>query len=164
MNSRKIVIGAVLVLIGLPIVLLLIVFVSFYAVFYFPNRTSATTGTIVSSGEKREYLLYVPKSHDRVVTAPFFVATKLEAFRGRGRGDYTNSHDLEDLLTVIDCREAIVSEIAGAMEVRHYIAEQFRTLLATRAFVDALPGYLLPDASSQGRLPILLSRIKEIAK
>ena len=87
MNSRKIVIGAVLVLIGLPIVLLLIVFVSFYAVFYFPNRTSATTGTIVSSGEKREYLLYVPKSYDRVVTAPFFVATKLEAFRGRGRGD-----------------------------------------------------------------------------
>ena len=162
MNTRKIVIRAVLVLIGLPIVLLLIVFVSFYAVFYFPNRTSATTGTIVSSGEKREYLLYVPKSYDRVVTAPFFVATKLEAFRGRG--DYTNSHDLEDLLTVIDCREAIVSEIAGAMEVRHYIAEQFRTLLATRAFVDALPGYLLPDASSQGRLPILLSRIKEIAK
>jgi len=48
------------------------------------------------------------------------------------------------------------------MEVRHYIAEQFRTLLATRAFVDALPGYLLPDASSQGRLPILLSRIKKM--
>ena len=50
------------------------------------------------------------------------------------------------------------------MEVRHCIAEQFRTLLATRAFVDALSGYLLPDSSSQGRLPILLSRIKEIAK
>src|SRR6266404_2785144 len=95
----------------------------------------------------RDNLLCVPKSYDPVVTAPFFVATKLEAFRGRG--DYTNSHDLEDPLTVIDCREVIVSEIAGAMEVRHYIAEQFRTLLATRAFVDALPGYLLPDASSQ---------------
>ena len=24
----------------------------------------------------------------RVVTAPYFIATKLEAFRGRGRGDY----------------------------------------------------------------------------
>ena len=31
----------------------------------------------------------------RVVTAPYFLATKLEAFRGRKRGDYANSHDLE---------------------------------------------------------------------
>ncbi|HYT19077.1 MAG TPA: PHB depolymerase family esterase [Candidatus Polarisedimenticolia bacterium] len=65
MNSRKIVIRAVQVLIGLPIVLVLIVYGSFYAVFYFPNRSSAITSTIVSSGQKREYLLYVPKSYDR---------------------------------------------------------------------------------------------------
>jgi hypothetical protein len=39
--------------------------VIFGPVFYFPNWTSATTGTIVSSGEKREYLLYVPKSYWR---------------------------------------------------------------------------------------------------
>jgi uncharacterized membrane protein YvlD (DUF360 family) len=65
MNTRKIVVRAVLVLIGLPIVLVLLTFGFFYSVFYFPNWTSATTGTIVSSGEKREYLLYVPKSYDR---------------------------------------------------------------------------------------------------
>jgi polyhydroxybutyrate depolymerase len=66
-------IGAVLVLIGLPIVLALIVYGFFYAVFYFPNWTSATTGTIVSSGEKREYLLYVPKSHDRAKPTPLVI-------------------------------------------------------------------------------------------
>jgi hypothetical protein len=32
----------------------------------------------------------------RMVTAPFFVATKLEAFKGRGRGDFFGSRDLED--------------------------------------------------------------------
>jgi polyhydroxybutyrate depolymerase len=73
MNSRKIVIGAALVLIGLSIVLVLIVYGSFYAVFYFPNRTSATTGTIVSSAEKREYLLYVPKSYDRAKPTPLVI-------------------------------------------------------------------------------------------
>jgi len=73
MNSRKIVIGAALVLIGLPIVLVLIVYGSFYAVFYFPNRTSATTGTIVSSAAKREYLLYVPKSYDRAKPTPLVI-------------------------------------------------------------------------------------------
>jgi len=70
MNFRKIVIRVALVLIGLPIVLLLLAFGFFYSVFYFPNRTSATTGTIVSSGEKRKYLLYVPRSYDRAKPTP----------------------------------------------------------------------------------------------
>jgi hypothetical protein len=99
----------------------------------------------------------------RVVTAPYFLATKLEAFRGRGKGDYTNSHDLEDLLTVIDGRETIVQEVADTPELRSYLAEQFRALLATPAFLDALPGYLPPDVSSQGRVPILRARIQQMA-
>jgi hypothetical protein len=100
----------------------------------------------------------------RVVTAPYFVATKLEAFRGRGHGDYTSSRDLEDLLAVIDGRDAISKEIAGVAEIRSYIAEQFRSLLANQAFIDALPGYLLPDPGSQSRSSILVNRITEIAK
>jgi predicted nucleotidyltransferase len=99
----------------------------------------------------------------RVVTAPYFLATKLEAFRGRGKGDYANSHDLEDLLTVIDGRETIVQETADTPELRSYLAEQFRALLATPAFLDALHGYVLPDVSSQGRVPILRARIQQIA-
>ena len=98
----------------------------------------------------------------RVVTAPFFIATKLEAFRVRGKGDYTNSQDLEDLLTVVDGRETIVGEIADTVAVRSYIAELFRAMLETRAFLDALSGYLLPDAASQERLPILKDRMKQI--
>ena len=66
-------IGAALVLLGLPIVLVLIVYGFFCAVFYFPNRTSATTGTIDSSAEKREYLLYVPKSYDRAKPTPLVI-------------------------------------------------------------------------------------------
>jgi hypothetical protein len=34
-----------------------------------------------------------------------------------------NSHDLEDLLTVIDGREAIVQELADTPALRSYIAE-----------------------------------------
>jgi poly(3-hydroxybutyrate) depolymerase len=78
-NTRKIVIRAVLVVIGLPIVLVLLAFGFFYSVFYFPNWTSATTGTLVSSGEKREYLLYVPKSYDRAKPTP------LDCLTAKGR-------------------------------------------------------------------------------
>jgi polyhydroxybutyrate depolymerase len=74
MHRRKIVIRAVLVVIGLPISLVLLAVGFFYSVFYFPNWTSATTGTMVSSGEKREYLLYVPKSYDRAKPTPLVIS------------------------------------------------------------------------------------------
>lgn len=100
----------------------------------------------------------------RVVSPPYFCATKLVAFRGRGRGDYTASHDLEDFIVVVDGREELVGEIGAAKtDVRVSIASEVRTLLRTRAFLDALPGYLMPDAASQARHGLLLSRLRAIA-
>ncbi len=66
-KSRKTVICAVLVLIGLPVVLVLIEAVSFYVV----NRSN---GSFVSSGRKREYLLYVPRSYDRTTPTPLVIS------------------------------------------------------------------------------------------
>ena len=60
----------------------------------------------------------------RVVTAPYFLATKLEAFKGRGRGDFFGSHDLEDLVYVVDGRSAIVEEARkGARLLHEYLHE-----------------------------------------
>lgn len=66
-RRRKGAIGAVLVLIGLPVVLALVEAVSFYAL----NRSN---GSIVSSGLKREYLLYVPKSYNRTRPTPLVIS------------------------------------------------------------------------------------------
>jgi hypothetical protein len=117
-----------------------------------------------SAMEAAQEIELEPRLRIRTVTAAYFIATKLEAFRGRGRSDFTTSRDLEDLLAVIDGREAIVEEIAAVAEIRSHVAEQFRSLLANQAFIDTLPGYLLPDAGSQGRLPILVNRMTEISK
>jgi hypothetical protein len=38
----------------------------------------------------------------RVIAAPFFLGTKMEAFRGRGRMDFQASHDLEDFVALIE--------------------------------------------------------------
>lgn len=105
-----------------------------------------------------------PDLRIRAVTAVYFCATKLEAFAGRGKNDYQSSQDLEDLVAVMDGRVELVDEIhAGAADVRAYIAAKIRKLLATREFLDALPGYLLPDHASQARVSILLDRLNKIA-
>jgi len=92
-----------------------------------------------------------PELQVRVVTGVYFCATKLEAFAGRGKRDYQSSHDLEDLIAVVDGRAGLVKEIrAGSDEVRTYIASDIAKLLGTPAFLDALPGYVLPDQASRG--------------
>jgi len=104
-----------------------------------------------------------PDLRVRVVTAVYFCATKLEAFAGRGKNDYQSSHDLEDLMAVVDGRAELVEEIRnGVGDVRAYIAAEIRKLLAVRKFLDALPGYLLPDSANQARVSILLERLEKI--
>jgi hypothetical protein len=101
----------------------------------------------------------------RLVTAPYFLATKLEAFHGRGKGDYRMSHDLEDIITVIDGRPELADEVSAASEeLRRYLSEEFHRLLLTPDFSDALPGHLLPDHASQQRIPIIVSRIQRMIK
>lgn len=100
----------------------------------------------------------------RIVTSPFFIATKLEAFKGRGKGDFFGSHDLEDLISVVDGRPALVTEVqAGAVDLRAYLRAEIHGLLRTPGFLDGLPGYLLPDAISQSRISIVLRRLENLA-
>lgn len=100
----------------------------------------------------------------RVITAPLFLGTKLEAFKGRGKNDLFASHDLEDIIAVIDGRPSLLDEVLHAPEeLRVYLAAEIQNLLGRQDFMDALPGYLLPDSASQARLGILLKTLKTIA-
>jgi hypothetical protein len=100
----------------------------------------------------------------RIVTAPCFLATKLDAFDGRGGGDYALSHDLEDLIAVVDGRPELVAEVgAAAPSLRSFIGTRIANLLADARFVDALPGHLPGDPASQRRVPLLLERLTRLS-
>ncbi len=104
-----------------------------------------------------------PDGPIRIVDAVHFCATKIEAFLGRADGDFFH-HDMEDLVAVIDARAELVAEIGQApMDVRDFIAGQIRDWLINPRFVEALAGHLAGDAASQGRRPILLARLGQIA-
>jgi len=96
----------------------------------------------------------------RVITAPFFLATKIEAFRGRGKMDFQASHDLEDFVAVIEGRENVVPEIAESPQaVRDYLAQAAKSLLAEPRFLDVLPGFVLDDE----RVPLIKNRLAAIS-
>lgn len=73
----------------------------------------------------------------------YFIATKLEAYHGRGSNDPLSSHDLEDIINLIDGREELAGEILGAgADIRQYIADQFLALQKHPNFDYAIQGNL----------------------
>jgi hypothetical protein len=99
------------------------------------------------------------------VTAVYFLATKLEAFKDRGNNDYLGNHDLEDIIAVIDGRAEIIDEISKSnYTVKSYLINAFQELTKNQHFLDALPGHLNYGQIQQERAQIVLSRIQAIAK
>jgi predicted nucleotidyltransferase len=104
-------------------------------------------------------------THIRMVTSPYFLATKLAAFDERGKGDYFMSHDMEDIVSVLDGRPEIVGEVRRADEkLRTHLATRFAALLRDTKFTEALPGHLPGDAASRARVPLVLERIAAISE
>lgn len=94
------------------------------------------------------------------VSAPYFIATKIEAFHQRGHGDWLASHDLEDILTILDGRPELVDEVLAAdTDVRRFIAHTFAAWLHDVDFLAALPGHL---AAAPGRDRIVRERMRRL--
>ena len=99
----------------------------------------------------------------RLVTPACFLATKLAAFSDRGRRDPMASHDLEDLVSVIDGRREIVADLAAAPpDLRAYVADRLTHFLARGDAEVLLAAQLMPDSDSQDRLPFVVDRIRSL--
>lgn len=100
-----------------------------------------------------------------LISPPLFLATKLEAFHDRGNQDYGVSHDMEDIITVVDGRQEIVVEVAEVdVEVKEYLREEFEFLLAEQAFTEKIGWHLAGDGANQARVPVVIERLREMAE
>ena len=97
----------------------------------------------------------------RHLSAPHFLATKFEAFKDRGNNDVYLSHDLEDIMTVMEGRSTVAREMAAAQEaVRKHVGLSVEALLHMPTFINALPGLLSDPEKEQ----VVKARLTQIAK
>ena len=69
----------------------------------------------------------------RILTASYFIATKLEAFKGRGNNDGRFSTDFEDIIHVLENRSTVWLEIQSApKDLKNYLQIEFQTLLENK--------------------------------
>lgn len=77
----------------------------------------------------------------RILSAPYFLVTKLEAFNGRGRGDGRTSQDFEDIVFILEQRSTIWNELATTDDaVRMYVVMEFVRLKSNpnlREWIDS---------------------------
>jgi len=77
----------------------------------------------------------------RAATPVLLVATKLCAWKGRGRGDLLRSLDVHDVLTLVDGRPELIEEIEAAPStIRTYIKDELIDLRAESYFDYAVDG------------------------
>ncbi len=97
----------------------------------------------------------------RLISAVAFVATKLEAFASRGKGDFLSSHDLEDVLNVVNGREELVDEMHAAPgALRAAVAQTFSRLLADPNFSNVLPGLI----AEEERVGVVQARMERMSR
>ncbi len=101
----------------------------------------------------------------RAASPPYLLATKLEAFQGRGNRDFLGSRDFADIIALVDGREELVDEVAQApADVRNYASAELTDLLRDPRFADGLFGALQPDSTGQARADaIILPRLRAIS-
>ncbi len=96
-----------------------------------------------------------------MISPVYLLATKLEAFNDRGNNDFLANHDLEDILTLVNGREELISEANYTRgQVRKFICTTLRSLLSNPSFLESVPGHLNPEPD---RFEIVVDRLKRIA-
>jgi len=88
-----------------------------------------------------ETLLLPSGQRIRAISPPYLLATKLEAWNGRGGGDHLRSHDLEDIIALVDGRAEIVDEVRDASDgLASFLSREVTILLDQPRFLETIDG------------------------
>jgi hypothetical protein len=96
----------------------------------------------------------------QVIDAVSFLATKIEAYGDRGKGDFLASKDIEDIIAVLDGRPELTEELTSREpEVLQFISQHLAEWIDLDDFNYAAEGYLRAD---EQRVPLFRERVQAI--
>lgn len=99
------------------------------------------------------------------VTAPYFLATKIEAFKSRGNNDFLGSHDFEDIITVISGCIDIGEQVRASSDgIKTHLKSVFNEFLKNDQFMQSLPGHVNDGPVTMQRVQTVIERIEKIAE
>lgn len=96
----------------------------------------------------------------QILSAPCYLATKFEAFNNRGK-DYRTSHDIEDIIYILDNRTSIVDEVLQSdARIRRFITEQLEQI-SQLGVEEVLMAHVHPLMLEE-RMPMVMEKINAL--
>ncbi|MBI3882972.1 MAG: nucleotidyl transferase AbiEii/AbiGii toxin family protein [Sphingobacteriales bacterium] len=96
----------------------------------------------------------------KILSAPYFIATKLEAHKGRGKNDGRTSKDFEDIIYVLENRESIWDEMNNTNKsVKEYLRFEFLVLLNNPNLFEWIDAHV--ERGSPPATYLIMKKLKE---
>lgn len=113
-------------------------------------------------GFKNSITIEIENVEIRILTLPYFLATKFAAFEGRGGRDPRMSHDFEDIVYLLNYTSNFREQIQESdPEVQQYLKEQFVAIRDKANMQEAIIGNLYHE-DQQVRFGRIMDEIKEL--
>lgn len=79
----------------------------------------------------------------RILSLAYFLASKFNAFHGRGKNSPRTSHDFEDIVYILDHQPDLVIKIKSAPhDVKKYLLSEFSHIIHEELYQEAVSGNL----------------------
>lgn len=96
----------------------------------------------------------------KILSAPYFVATKIEAHKSRGENDGRFSQDFEDIIYVFENRETIWEEMNRSDKLlKAYLQSEFQKLLENPNLFEWVDSHV--ERGSPPATYVILDRLKQ---
>lgn len=99
-----------------------------------------------------------------VVSAPYFVALKVEAFEERGEKNFLFSQDFEDVICIFHGRNGLVDEILLDRKLAPYLSEKFRGYLADPRLREAVEGFVCNEKNPERQCRRVMDEMTRLAR
>ena len=99
----------------------------------------------------------------KILNAPYFIATKFEAFKDRGKNDGRTSQDFEDIIYILENRRGIWEEIVQLSgEIKEYLILEFSKLLKNPYIIEWIDCHV--ERASPPSTYLIINEIEKIVR
>lgn len=130
----------------------------------FETTTLGPTNRWLKPGFPHAYTVQAGDQTIKILPVSYFLATKFEAFKSRGKNDPFVSHDFEDIIYVLDNNIEVVEIIKnGDASLINFMKEMANYILNHPSRNDIISGHINPYTSAE-RTPMVIEKLERISK